>query len=154
MIATALVVVSGGLAYAQTTGTSSTSTQGADTCIPVEHTSHDSFFSDGALRSDSEVLAAYDALDTTQKDQLKAACDADPTGSAGSAAGSTTGSGSTTGAASTTRSDGATTSGGTPAGSGTGAAASGTSCTASSMPYVASMQQLRAQIRCFWRHTH
>lgn len=149
MTATALVVVSGGLACAQTAGTSSTNTQAAGTSFQWDQTSQDSFFSDGALRSESEVRAAYNALDTAQKDQLKAECDADLTGSAASATGSTTGSGSTTGTASTTTSDGATTSGGTAAGSGTGAAASGTSGTASSMPDAASMQQLCAQIQSY-----
>lgn len=138
MTATALVVVSGGLAFAQASGTGSTSTEGAGTSFQWDQTSQDSFFSDGALRSDSEVRAAYDALDTAQKDHLKAACDADATGSAASDTGATTGSGSTAGTAGTTTTDGATTSGATAGAD-----------SASSMPDAASMQQLCAQIQSY-----
>ena len=147
MTATAFVMVSGGLAFAQASGTGTTSTtEGAGSSFQWDQTSHDSFFSNGALRSDSEVRAAYDALDAMKKDQLRAACDLDAAGAAGSATGTGTAGASTSGDASTS---------GATSGTSTGTATSGSIGTsagtdsAASMPDAASMQQLCAQIKTY-----
>jgi len=138
MTASAIVLVSGGLAMAQTSGTSTTTGAaggGSEAAgFQWDQSSQDAFFNDGSLRGDEEVRSAFDALDTEQQAQLRSDCQ--QYASAGGTTGTGTTGGATTGTG-TTSTDSA--SGGTAATGGTstdtaasGSATTGTDSTATS----------------------
>jgi hypothetical protein len=177
MTATAIVLVSGGLAVAQTaSGTTGTTTGAAGSSSEAagfqwDQSAQDAFFNDGSLRSDEELRAAFDAMDSEKQAALRADCQ--QFASAGSATGGATGgtSGSTdtaasadtssntsggatgsssdmaagSGAAGTDSTATSSTTGGT--GSAGGSAAGDTSATAA--PDMASMEQLCSKVQSY-----
>lgn len=78
--AAAIAVFSGGLALAQTAGTT-TGTSGSDGSAAGssgfsswDQTTRDAFFNNGQLRSETEVRSGWDALDAEQQAQIKTEC--------------------------------------------------------------------------------
>lgn len=172
MTASAIVLVSAGLAVAQTSGgATGTATGTMETgAFQWNQTSQGAFFTDGAIKSDGEIRAAFDALDTEQQAQLRSDCQryasasgtgtgATGTTSTGSAMGGSTASTDTTGSATgtvpsgssdtaATGTDDTQTSSTTSSTTGATGATSGTAG-ASAMPDMASMEQLCAQVQSY-----
>lgn len=165
MTASAIVLVSAGLAVAQTaapeTGAAPAGQDSSQSStFQWDQTSQGAFFNDNAIRSDSDVRAAFDALDTEQQAQLRSDCQQFASaGTGGSGLGNGSSTGSAMGGATALGGSADTTAGAAPNASGTdntqtssttgsaGTTTSGTS--ASAMPDMASMEQLCAQVQSY-----
>jgi hypothetical protein len=166
----AAVIFTSGVALAQTTsgGTGAGGTAGAGTMgaggmsgfSSWDQTTRDAFFSGGSLRSETELQAGWDALDTAQQDQIRADCQAMSANAGGSGTTQTQAGASTTtgtGAGATSGSGAGSTSSDTTAstttGTGTGATAGSGSATGATgtedMPDMAAMQQFCTHVQSF-----